>query len=403
MLHRRRRTGRHDARACCWRAPASTCIVLEKHADFLRDFRGDTIHPSTLELMHELGLLDEFLKLPHQKVDRSCRGRSARTRITIADFSHLPTRCKFIALMPQWDFLDFLADQGARYPAFHLHMSTEATRLIEKDGKVSRRSREDAGRRARDRAPISSSAPTAGIRPLREQAGLDGGGSRRADGRAVVSPVAQGDRRRRDRSVTSRRAGCSVMINRGDYWQCAYVIPKGGLDALKQRGLEAFRDGIVLHVAVRARPHRRNRELGRREAAHRRRRPAAALVQGRLAAASATPRTRCRRSAASASISRSRTRSRRRTCCGSRCRQARLTLENLQAVQTRREWPVRVTQRLQIAVQNRIIGPLLQSTERPRAPWPLKLFDIFPVLRRIPARLIGIGVRPEHIHTPERM
>jgi 2-polyprenyl-6-methoxyphenol hydroxylase-like FAD-dependent oxidoreductase len=99
--------------------------VLEKHADFLRDFRGDTIHPSTLELMHELGLLDEFLKLPHSRVER-LSGQIGDTTIHLADFTHLPTHCKFIALMPQWDFLDFLSVQGKRYPAFDLHMRTEA-------------------------------------------------------------------------------------------------------------------------------------------------------------------------------------------------------------------------------------------------------------------------------------
>ena len=109
--------------------------VLEKHADFLRDFRGDTIHPSTLQLMHELGLLEPFLKLPHSRVAR-LSGQVGETTITLANFSHLPTHCKFIALMPQWDFLDFLADHGKRYATFDLHMRTEATELIEEGGRV---------------------------------------------------------------------------------------------------------------------------------------------------------------------------------------------------------------------------------------------------------------------------
>ena len=110
-------------------------VVLEKHADFLRDFRGDTIHPSTLELMHELGLLDEFLKLPHQKVSRA-DGQVGAERIPMADFTHLPTQCKFIALMPQWDFLDFLAEQGSAIRNSACCMQAEATELIEEGGRV---------------------------------------------------------------------------------------------------------------------------------------------------------------------------------------------------------------------------------------------------------------------------
>ena len=110
-------------------------FVLEKHSDFLRDFRGDTIHPSTLEIMHELGILDEFLKHPHQEV-RELAGQVGKDIVTIADFTHLPTHCRFLALMPQWDFLNFIAERGARYPAFKLRMRAEVTGLIEESGKV---------------------------------------------------------------------------------------------------------------------------------------------------------------------------------------------------------------------------------------------------------------------------
>ena len=110
-------------------------VVLEKHADFLRDFRGDTIHPSTLEVMHELGLLVDFLKLPHQEV-RELRGQIGKTRLTLADFTHLPTRCPFIAFMPQWDFLNFIADRASRYPGFRLLMEAEVTGLVEASGRV---------------------------------------------------------------------------------------------------------------------------------------------------------------------------------------------------------------------------------------------------------------------------
>ena len=109
--------------------------VLEKHRDFLRDFRGDTIHPSTMEILHELGMLERFLQLPHEKVSR-LSGRFGDLYVPLADFSHLPVHAPFIAMMPQWDFLDFLADEGKRYPNFHLAMSTEATDLIEEGGRV---------------------------------------------------------------------------------------------------------------------------------------------------------------------------------------------------------------------------------------------------------------------------
>ena len=118
-------------------------IVLEKHGDFLRDFRGDTVHPSTLELMHELGVLEEFLKRPHQEL-REIGGDIDGTRVKIADFSHLPTQCKFVALMPQWDFLDFLADEGRRYPTFRLLMNAEVTGVRRSDGRVTGLRRADA-------------------------------------------------------------------------------------------------------------------------------------------------------------------------------------------------------------------------------------------------------------------
>jgi 2-polyprenyl-6-methoxyphenol hydroxylase-like FAD-dependent oxidoreductase len=110
-------------------------VVLEKHADFFRDFRGDTVHPSTLELMYELGLLDEFLKLPHQKIE-TVTAEVGAEHLQMADFRHLPTHCKFIALMPQWDFLNFLADHGKRYKTFDLRMQAEATDLIEENGRI---------------------------------------------------------------------------------------------------------------------------------------------------------------------------------------------------------------------------------------------------------------------------
>ena len=280
--------------------------VLEKHADFLRDFRGDTIHPSTLELMHELGLLDEFLKLPHSRVDR-LSGQIGDTTVMLADFGHLPTHCKFIALMPQWDFLDFLAAHGKRYPTFDLHMKTEATDLIEEGGRVVGVRAKGAGRRLEIRADLT--VGTDGRHStLRERAGFTGRRHRRAHGRALV-PHARGATGDTTETFGHTEAGhMLVMLNRTDYWQCAYIIGKGSIDEVKAKGLEAFRESVALHFAVPARPVGRDQKLGRREAVDGRGRPAAALAQAGPARASAMPRTPCRRSAASASISPFRTR-----------------------------------------------------------------------------------------------
>ncbi len=212
--------------------------VLEKHPDFLRDFRGDTVHPSTLEMMHELGLLDEFLKLPHSKVDHVSMQIGADV-ITIGDFSTLPVHCKFIALMPQWDFLDFLAKHGKRYPAFDLRMKAEATDLIEEGGRV-------AGLRAR--TPDGELTIRADL-----VVGCDGRHStvRERAGLTVEDIGAPMDvmwfRLPRDQSDSDEVVGhiesgrMLVMLNRNDYWQCAFVIPKGSADAVRGRGLDKFR------------------------------------------------------------------------------------------------------------------------------------------------------------------
>ncbi len=254
--------------------------VLEKHADFLRDFRGDTIHPSTMELMYELGLLDEFLKLPHSRVEH-LGGQVGDTNIMLADFSHLPTHCKFIALMPQWDFLDFLAAHGKKYPTFDLHMKTEATDLIEEGGRV-------VGVRAK--SPDGELEIRADL-----VIGTDGRHStvRERAGFKVEDIGAPMDvlwfrisRRAGDTSETfghMETGRMMVMLNRTDYWQCAYVIPKDGMVKVKAAGLDAFRENVALHVAVPARPAGRDQKLGRRKAADGGGRPAAALAQAGIA------------------------------------------------------------------------------------------------------------------------
>lgn len=371
-------------------------VVLEKHADFLRDFRGDTIHPSTLEVIYELGVLDDFLKRPHQELNQIA-GQIGDETVIVADFSHLPTKCKFIAFMPQWDFLDFLSDFGHTYPTFHLEMRAEAVDLLHKDGHV-----------------IGVKASTAeGQREIYADLviGADGRSSivRHRAGLKVESLGAPIDvlwfrlaRRPEDGGQTLGRilpGKIMVMLNREDYWQCAFVIPKGQFELIKQKGLEAFREEVAT-VA----PSVRNRVNELREwndvklltvlvdrlkdwyrpgvlcigdAAHAMS-PIGGIginlaIQDAVAAANilAAPLSR-----------------------GS------VSTEDLRKVQNRRSLPTRVTQRLQLFIQDRVIRRVLGSRQL-SLPWPVKLLQRFPFLRRIPARIVGIGFRAEHMRTPD--
>jgi 2-polyprenyl-6-methoxyphenol hydroxylase-like FAD-dependent oxidoreductase len=372
-------------------------LVLEKHADFLRDFRGDTIHPSTLELMYELGLLDKFLARPHQKVDR-LTGYIGDSPVTIADFRHLPTHCRFIAFMPQWDFLDFMVGAASRYPAFRLRMQTEAMDLVTAGDRI-------CGLRASGpQGALDIRAPLV--------VGADGRHStvRARAGLAVEDIGAPMDvlwmrlsRRSDDPGETLGRIGAGqmfVMINRGDYWQCAMIIPKGSFGDLRLQGIEAFRamvaaaapvlrdrvgelrswdDVKLLTVAVdRLRQWWRPGLLCIGDAAH-----AMSPVGGvgiNLAIQDAV---------AAANI------------LAAPLRAGVPAPEHLRAVQRRREWPTRVTQRLQIVIQNNVIRRVLASRTKPKPPLPVRILNACPHLQRIPARLIGIGVRPEHVRTPE--
>ena len=217
-------------------------LVLEKHGDFLRDFRGDTIHPSTLEVMYELGVLEEFLKRPHQEL-RTLGAQIGDTFLQVADFAHLPTHCQFVALMPQWDFLSFIAEQAKRYPGFRLEMEAEVTALTEEGGRVT-------GLRAE--TPLGSLTVRADLvvgadgrhSIVREKAGLEV-----ADLGAPMDVLwMRLSRRPTDPGQTLGRVDAGrifVMLNRQDYWQCAYVIPKGGFDQIRQGGLTAFRGEIT--------------------------------------------------------------------------------------------------------------------------------------------------------------
>jgi 2-polyprenyl-6-methoxyphenol hydroxylase-like FAD-dependent oxidoreductase len=373
-------------------------VILEKHKDFLRDFRGDTIHPSTLELMHELGLLGEFLKLPHSKV-KHISAQIGDTRIEMADFSHLPTRCKFVAFMPQWDFLNFLAAKGKKYKKrFDLRMRAEATGLIHSGGRVVGVTVKTPRKHLEIRADLV--------------VGTDGRHStvREAAGMASDDYGAPMDvlwfrvsKKKGDQGETFGHAEAGVllvMLDRGDYWQCAYVIPKGGIEKVKARGIEAFRASVLklspflkkrfaeieswddvklLTVTVdRLRQWHKPGLLCIGDAAH-----AMSPIGGvgiNLAVQDAV---------ASANILAAPLKSR------------SVTAQDLHAVEQRRLLPVKFTQRLQLTIQKRIIGRLLASQEKPTPPLIFRLIKAFPILRRIPARLIGIGIRPEHIGTPE--
>ena len=371
--------------------------VLEKHQDFLRDFRGDTIHPSTLQVMHELGLLSELLARPHQKIEHLAAVVGDRS-MPIADFSHLPTRCRFIVLMPQWDFLDFLAAAAKRYPTFRLHMQTEATDLIEEQGRVVG-VRANTPQGAREvRADLTVAADGRHSK-LRDVAGLQV--------KHLGAPIdvlwMRLSRRQGDPNAALGRIGAGallVMLDRGDYWQCAYVIGKGEAENVRRQGIAAFRarvaeiapvlsdrltelqswdDVKLLSVSVnRLMRWARPGLLFIGDAAH-----AMSPVGGvgiNLAIQDAV--------AAS-------------NLLWEPLRRRRLTLRNLEAVQERRMFPTRATQWLQVQIQNNFLKRVLASRSAPRPPLPLRLLGNCPFLQRLPARLIGVGIRPEHVTTPQ--
>jgi len=372
-------------------------IVLEKHTDFLRDFRGDTIHPSTLELMFELGILDGFLSRPHQQARQLAAEVGGQT-VQLADFTHLPTHCKFLALMPQWDFLNFVAQEGQRYPGFLVKMQHEATDLIEQDGRV-------AGVRAKTPDGTTEIRATLTIgadgrhSTIRERAGLQ-----------VMDLGAPMDvlwmrlsRKPGDPGQTLGHAAAGkilILIDRQDYWQCGFVIPKGAANQIRARGIESFRTELAnLEPSLRDRVHElrdwddvslltakvdRLRKWWRPgllcigDAAH-----AMSPVGGvgiNLAIQDAV---------AAANI------------LAVKLAENKLENSDLAAVQCRREFPTRATQALQSAIQTRVIRRALATSKRLKLPWFLKLVQRIPALRRIPARVIGRGIRPEHVRTPE--
>ncbi len=379
------------------RAGVDVC-VLEKHGDFLRDFRGDTIHPSTLELMYELGLLDEFLKRPHQEL-RQIAAQIGNEMIVLGDLTHVPTHCKFLALMPQWDFLNFLVEHARDFPTFHLKMNAEVTEVVEENGRI-------VGVRAKTAEGPQDVAASLTV-------GADGRHStvRKQAGLEVIEIGSPMDvlwmrlsRKPGDPGQSFGHADAGkmlVLIGRGEYWQCAFVIPKGSADELRQRGIAAFREDIA-----RLTPFLRDRvdelhdwndvslltvkvdRLARwykpgllciGDAAH-----AMSPIGGvgiNLAIQDAV---------ATANI------------LAEKLRREIPSESDLEKVQQRRMFPTRATQWVQTAVQNRIIKRVLDESSRPSFPWPFKLLKDWPYLQRIPARIIGVGFRPEHVRTQAR-
>jgi 2-polyprenyl-6-methoxyphenol hydroxylase-like FAD-dependent oxidoreductase len=372
-------------------------VALEKHRDFLRDFRGDTIHPSTLNLMGELGLLEEFLRRPHQELRRAQMSVGGQSFV-VADFAHLPTRCKFIAFMPQWDFLDFLSDHAKRYSGFDLRMAAEATDLIFEEDQV---------------VGVRASTPSGTLEVRADLVvGADGRHSIVRD-KAGLNVLELGvpidvlwTRIPKQANIADQSLGYfdngkfMVLIDRGDYFQCGYIIPKGQFEAIQRRGLAAFRAEIVtlapftragiaeltswnqvklLTVMIdRLRCWYRPGLLCIGDAAHAMS-PALGVginlaIQDAIAAANILTEPLRRRA---------------------------VGIEDLHRVQRRRAWPTIVFQSIQSFIHNRTFGPggarrgdSLQAIQ-------IWAFRHLPFLSWLIGLLIGIGVRPEHVRSTE--
>jgi 2-polyprenyl-6-methoxyphenol hydroxylase-like FAD-dependent oxidoreductase len=373
-------------------------LVVEKHADFLRDFRGDTVHPSTLEILSELRLADTLLKLPHQKV-RALTFHAGGQTLPIAEFDTASVRFPYVAIMPQWDFLNFLAREAARYVPFNLIMEAEATGIIEENGRITGARIMTGGGEIAVRAELTIAAD--GRRSvLREQAGL-----KVTESGAPIDvlwfrlPRAKSDPE--DIAGYLGAGAAMVAINRGDNWQCAFIIPKGAYEAVRARGLPAFRRNIdTLAPFLRGRAKElkiwdevklltvtvdrlvqwyRPGFLCIGDAAH-----AMSPVGGvgiNLAIQDAVAAT---------------------NIIAVPLREGRLTTEHLRALQHRRELPTRITQMLQVFVQNRILRPVLREHGEVHAPLPMRIAARLPWLRRKIATLVGAGIRPERIETRAR-
>jgi 2-polyprenyl-6-methoxyphenol hydroxylase-like FAD-dependent oxidoreductase len=378
------------------RAGIETC-VLEKHADFLRDFRGDTVHPSTMQVMHELGLLEQFLQLPHSEI-HSFSVEIGRSTFKIVDFRHVPTTCRFIALMPQWDFLNFLAQQGRRFPQLTVMMQTQVTALTEQAGRVVGVEASTAQGPLTVRAPlvIGCDGRTSVVRQAAGLALRDLGSP--IDvlwfrlSRQPGDPVQVLGHLSRDKML--------VTIDRTSYWQCAYVIGKGGMQQVHAAGLEAFRRDVADGALFLA---NRVDELQSFDDVKLLSVTVARLVNwcrpGLLcigdAAHAMSPiggvglNLAIQDAVATANL------------LAAKLKAGTLQDRDLESVQRRRMLPVKLIQRFQVAVQDRILRPAVSgSTRKLKVPWVVKLLDHSLWLRRWPAQVLGLGLRPEHVQSP---
>ena len=377
-------------------------LVLEKHADFFRDFRGDTVHPSTLQVMDELGLIAGFLQLPHQRLQK-IEGKFGDEPVRIGDLGRLHVKYPFIAMMPQWDFLNFLRESGKRFASLKVMMNANATDLVWSGGQV---------------VGVNADAPDGPVEIRTALTiGCDGRHStvRQAASLEVEDVGAPMDvlwfriGRRKDETerlfARVQTGKMLVTFDRGDYWQCAYVIPKGQFDAVKMRGLEAFRNDVIamapglrsgiadlaswddvklLTVAInRLKRWTRPGLLCIGDAAHAMSPVGGVGVNLAVQDAVATANLLGPKLVAMKD----------RKDCPSE--------QELDAVRRRRAFAVRMTQAMQVVVQNRLISMAIKPGERPlRVPLILRVISAFPWLQGMTARFVAIGVCPEHVHSP---
>jgi 2-polyprenyl-6-methoxyphenol hydroxylase-like FAD-dependent oxidoreductase len=373
-------------------------VVLEKHADFFRDFRGDTVHPSTLQVMDELGLIEGFLRLPHQRLQKM-DGMFGGEAVRIADLSRLHVKYPFIAFMPQWDFLNFLRESGKQFASLRVMMSTEAIDLIHDGDRIS-------GVRARTPEGVIDIEADLTIACdgrhslVRECAGLE---VEEIGAPMDVLWFRAGKRETESESLFARIDPGRMMVtfDRGDYWQCAYVIAKGQYDAVKARGLTALLDDIarmapilkpgladvkgwddvkLLTVAInRLKRWTRPGLLCIGDAAH-----AMSPIGGvgvNLAVQDAV---------ATANL------------LAPKLANGCPPEDELDAVRRRREFPVRMTQRMQVIAQNNIVSAALKPGNQPlKVPLVMRLITAVPWLQGVTARFVGVGVRPEHVRSKD--
>ena len=372
-------------------------LVLEKHADFFRDFRGDTVHPSTLQVMDELGLIGAFLKLPHRELQKM-DGKFGATTIRVADLGRLNVKYPFIAFMPQWDFLNFLRERAQQFASLKVVMNTNATDLIWSGDTVIGVKADTVDGPVEIRADLTIGCD--GRHSIvRGRAGLE---VEEIGAPMDVLWFRAGRQANESESLFARVETGKMLVtfDRGDYWQCAYVIAKGQYVAVKARGLEAFRSDVIgmapvlasgmsdvktwddvkpLTVAInRLKRWTRPGLLCIGDAAHAMSPVGGVGVNLAVQDAVATANLLAEKLT---------------TGCPSE--------PELDAVRRRREFPVKMTQAMQVVVQNRIISVALKRSGEPlQPPLFLRLVSALPWLQGIAARFVAVGVRPEHVHSP---